>query len=349
MAINRDKIVKILLIPLSWVIFYAVVEIGLRISGFDYGKAAMEAIAKHERINKAVTLALKQNCFANLVVRRISPDIYVTDKVIFWKLKANNDFSGDNIEYKINSNSMRSPEVESVKNQKNVYRILYLGDSCTFGWGVDYKDTFANVLNELLNKHYVNYRFESINAGVPGYSSYQGLQYYQAELYRYSPDIIIAFFGANDVGLNLKPDKYQSIANQAQLQLDEFLTMHSKLYGSLKLILLNYYIMRGRFVQRVSYADFIENLRDLKNAADYRGTKTIFLFPVWRDVNTLTQNPQLSFAPSVDIYSVFTGKINGMYCRAEDLIYDGVHPSALGHMVIAEAILAKIIDDKMIQ
>lgn len=349
MAIIKDKIVKILLIPLSLVIFCAVVEIVLRISGFDYGKQVSEAIANHERIDKAAAWALDQNCFANPVVRRISPDIYVTDKIIFWKLKANNEFSSNNIVYKINSSSMRSPEAEYVKNQKNVCRILYLGDSCTFGWGVDYEDTFANVLNELLSKHYINYRFESINSGVPGYSSFQGLRYYQSELYKYNPDIVIAFFGANDVVLSLKPDKYQSVASRAQLQLDEFLMLHNKLYGFLKLIILNSYIMRCRFVQRVSYADFTDNLRDLKNAAGYKGAKIIFMFPIWRDADALIHNPWLSSTPSVDIYSIFTAKINGMHYRARDLIYDGVHPSALGHRIIAETISDKIIDDKMIQ
>ena len=37
-----------------------------------------------------------------------------------------------------------------------------------------------------------------MNAGVGGYTSLQGLRYLKKELWKYSPDMVIVWFGVND-------------------------------------------------------------------------------------------------------------------------------------------------------
>jgi hypothetical protein len=75
---------------------------------------------------------------------------------------------------------------------KNIPRIVAIGDSSTFGWGVPPEAAFAEVLDRSLPNAHV------INLGMLGYSSYQG---YQA-LLRYGdelrPAAIIASFNYND-------------------------------------------------------------------------------------------------------------------------------------------------------
>ena len=77
---------------------------------------------------------------------------------------------GVNIE--VNSDGFRDNEY-SVKKDKNTFRILALGDSITFGWGVEFNHTFSEILEQRLNKikplkKYKKY--EVINAGIGNYN-----------------------------------------------------------------------------------------------------------------------------------------------------------------------------------
>lgn len=71
-------------------------------------------------------------------------------------------------------------------------RVLFLGDSCTFGVGVDDDETFAYLLQQRLGD------VQCLNYGVPGYSSFQGrrrLEMLEGDL---PPDIVVVSFLFND-------------------------------------------------------------------------------------------------------------------------------------------------------
>ena len=96
-----------------------------------------------------------------------------------------------------NSIGLRSPEVSP---EKDCYRILVLGDSCTFGLGVDNKDTYPACLERLLNAgHGQERRFEVINAGVAGYTAWQCARYLEVRGLKLDPDLVITCLGNNDV------------------------------------------------------------------------------------------------------------------------------------------------------
>src|SRR5262245_30252165 len=58
----------------------------------------------------------------------------------------------------------------SAAKPAGVFRILVLGDSQLFGWGVGQEESFAPVLESLLAAR-DPHRFEVLNAGVPGYNT----------------------------------------------------------------------------------------------------------------------------------------------------------------------------------
>jgi lysophospholipase L1-like esterase len=73
--------------------------------------------------------------------------------------------------------------------------ILNFGDSSTYGWGLGNRDqAYAGDLNELVPG------VTSVNLGVPGYSSLQGLRYVQKVIPRYHDRIVgvTLYFGNND-------------------------------------------------------------------------------------------------------------------------------------------------------
>jgi lysophospholipase L1-like esterase len=75
----------------------------------------------------------------------------------------------------------------------NVYRILYLGDSCTQQGYPALVELFLNSRHALVGK-----RVESVSMAMSGYSSYQGRMV--AELYgrRVQPNLVVVYFGWND-------------------------------------------------------------------------------------------------------------------------------------------------------
>ncbi len=131
----------------------------------------------------------------------------------FWKLRPNIEINDPGNSYwqgtVSNSLGFRSPEF-TLDKPAGTTRIVCFGDSSTFGIGARMDDTWPFQLDEQLNSSFEfamtsdprregsSPRFQVINAGVPGYTSHQGLQHMRQELDRLQPDIIFASYANND-------------------------------------------------------------------------------------------------------------------------------------------------------
>ena len=71
-------------------------------------------------------------------------------------------------------------------------KVLFIGDSNTFGFGVTPASSFAEVANAALPD------IDSINLGVAGYTSAQGVKVLDKYLQRFKPAAIVVSFNAND-------------------------------------------------------------------------------------------------------------------------------------------------------
>lgn len=94
--------------------------------------------------------------------------------------------------YTHNAWGLRGAEIPPVKASDRV-RLLVLGDSMTYGQGVDDDETYSAVLQRL------EPRLEVINAGVSNYSGVQELLLLQDEGAALHPDIVLVGFFWNDV------------------------------------------------------------------------------------------------------------------------------------------------------
>lgn len=100
-----------------------------------------------------------------------------------------------------NSFGMRGPEIKLEKPADTI-RIAFLGDSFTFGWGVEEDQIFVRVLERLLNETIgANRRVEILNFGVPGYSTFQEVALYREKVAPFKPDLVVIYFVSNDFGL----------------------------------------------------------------------------------------------------------------------------------------------------
>jgi lysophospholipase L1-like esterase len=104
----------------------------------------------------------------------------------------------------LNSHGLRDEEIPYEK-PAGERRILVLGDSVAFGWGVDQGDTFSDRMEPRL-KQLTGGAWQVINAGVNGYTSEQELEYLSIEGLRYSPDIVVLLYVGNDLAPVLDPN-----------------------------------------------------------------------------------------------------------------------------------------------
>ncbi|HET6372593.1 MAG TPA: GDSL-type esterase/lipase family protein [Candidatus Polarisedimenticolia bacterium] len=96
-----------------------------------------------------------------------------------------------------NSEGYNTPEAAREK-PAGTFRILALGDSSTFGWGVDTESAYPHVLERMLRERHPGLGIEVVNLGVCGYSSFQGLIVLKQEALPYQPDLVTLSYGSND-------------------------------------------------------------------------------------------------------------------------------------------------------
>ncbi len=97
----------------------------------------------------------------------------------------------------INSLGLRDDEV-SVAKPDGVVRILMLGDSVTFGWGVLQEDTVSAQLEAQLDATPGGTRIEVVNAGVGNYNTVQEIAYFLNRGAELNPDIVVLNYFIND-------------------------------------------------------------------------------------------------------------------------------------------------------
>lgn len=102
----------------------------------------------------------------------------------------------------VNSEGLRDHEYPKGKAPPDTFRILAVGDSFTFGLGVDIEESYPKVLEAMLNRSPLNRyvrKYEVVNAGVDGYGPEQEYLYLKELLNRYRPDLVIVGLYSNDV------------------------------------------------------------------------------------------------------------------------------------------------------
>ena len=100
--------------------------------------------------------------------------------------------------YYINRQGFRVPKpgIEyAVPKPAGTYRILLLGPSFAYGWGVDYDKSFAALLPQTLERNgfAAGRRIELIDTGVPSLQPAPQLNWYEHEGRKYQPDLVIQF------------------------------------------------------------------------------------------------------------------------------------------------------------
>ena len=121
-----------------------------------------------------------------------------------------------------NSLGLRNREIGQKKDR---FRILFLGDSLVFDSETTSGLLYTQVVEERLNKENKGKRkIEIINAGIPGYTTYQELEFLKVHGLDMNPDLVILGFVFNDLYYKYlhKPAKKKALTFDPDIYLNRF-------------------------------------------------------------------------------------------------------------------------------
>lgn len=238
----------------------------------------------------------------------------------------------------INSDGHRDKEYPVTKNDK--YRIIFLGDSLTFGWGVEEEETFATLIEENLNSDSPT---EVINFGTGNYNTEQEVNLFLEKGLKYNPDKVVLFYFINDA--EITPEK----SGLWFLGYSQFVSFYWSRINSLL----------NNFLPSKSFQEYYESLYDedqqgwinarkaiiqLRDICESRGIDfQVVLLPELHDVNNEI------FANIYNSLALFLADNNIDYLNLAKLFenhpnqielwvsYDDAHPNNIAHRKIAES------------
>lgn len=291
-------------------------------------------------------------------------DYIIEDPLLMWCLKPN--YSDGLVT--INSSGFRDKEY-NIRKDKNVFRILCLGDSSTFGTFVRLQETYHTLLENRLNEEsgQSGIKFEIINAGVIGYSSCQGLGLYKIKGFEYKPDIVTFYFGANDEVKKFILSDKQIMQNDVQV------VAKAALENNLLLKLHCYRIFRkyvtdvldlnkndvSKKVPRVSLDDFKKNILELNSLCKKNGSLLVLISTPLRKEDYRKEIYNQDIYPYRELLENVSKEYNIPLVRIKEMteqspvytstfFFDKSHPNQLGHWIIMQKLYDYLTTSKLI-
>ncbi len=240
----------------------------------------------------------------------------------------------------INSDGLRDKEYPVSKSDK--HRIIFLGDSLTFGWGVKEEETFATLIEEDLNSSSPT---EVLNFGTGNYNTEQEVNLFIDKGLKYNPDKVVLFYFINDS--EITPEK----SDLWFLGYSQFISFYWSRINSLL----------NNFMPSKSFQEYYESLYDddqqgwinarkaiieLRDICQSKGIEfQVVLLPELHDVNNEI------FANVYNNLALFLKDNNIDYLNLAKLFenhpnqielwvsYDDAHPNNIAHKKIAESTL----------
>jgi len=160
------------------------------------------------KIGKLTLLLVVAAVSAEAILRLTWPQIYpiyergmlTPDSVLGHVLTPNFDGTLSRVDFKIdvriNQDGLRGPELRP--RTESTVRILCLGDSMTWGWGVTDDQVYTALLGRQLQTRYPDTDIQMINAGVPFYGTIDEVALLRHRIDEFDPDIVILTFNAVD-------------------------------------------------------------------------------------------------------------------------------------------------------
>jgi lysophospholipase L1-like esterase len=293
----------------------------------------------------------------------VDPQARFAHKEIYWKTDPNlraeptpHKELGVSFPLTTNADGLRAPLHEAARTP-GVFRVMTLGCSTTFGWGVADDESYPARLEAILQAK--GQQVEVINAGQPGYTSFQGLWLWRELLHRYKPDLVLIGYIVQDARKAAYSDLSQAILTGEQSFLKQSILWRSRLYLGVKVATGKVAVRakereeggdEGEF--RVAPPDYLMNLRALRGLIEEAGGRAMhFGYPLEVVGYTETHRRVLRLeAQSAGIAHFDPSEAIAEAARGRALFFpqDKGHANAEGNGLIAELVAQHLIENKLL-
>ena len=285
---------------------------------------------------------------------RIEADYFGLDGIttqdlnLFWRLHPNQtltdltipDVPGRKWSMTTNAQGLRG---QDIKAQKPGYRVLALGDSTTFGIGVDDDETWPALLQELLDP--TGTTIDVINAGGHGATSIQGLTYLLTRGLELQPNVLIVTYQFNDCAEAPFNDLTELVRLKnkegASTQLRDMVTKLDPTAAN-----------EPRRRKRLTEGEFLDAMIEIGALCRRRGISLVYLsWPTQPELNTgiplspyralIKTAADITQYPMLDLLPVFQS-------APEPPLLDIVHANELGCQLVASRLDAFLVEQKIL-
>lgn len=260
---------------------------------------------------------------------------------------------------------MRSPGYPAEKG--DAVRLVFAGDSCSFGYRLDWDDTFAARLARLRQARFPGTEYQAAACAVPGHSSLQTRTKLEDACMAFEPDVVFISSQFNDAALSDVTDAVRFKVSGAQRLLATL--RRSALFSTVSTLLdddaepaaasggscVSGWLPPGKDlcpdvvkdVNRVSRRDYEANLRAMIAVARSGGARPVLiLLPHRADWESGTEYPFHAYRETMRSVAADEGValVDGPAAMfesgriPEDLFIDKLHPNPRGAKVLALAI-----------
>jgi lysophospholipase L1-like esterase len=247
-----------------------------------------------------------------------------------------------------NADSLRTRPLSELEDFD--FRIMTMGCSTTFGWGVSDVEAYPARLESYIHGE-GHKKTAVINAGQPGYTSFQGSWLWDRTLKNYKPDVVLIGFVVQDARKAAYTDRSQAILQKDYRFLKENVFYNSRVYLGLRSAIGSVQIQakeRGSGdiggVFRVPPEDYVYNLRSLiTSVREGGGTPILFGYPLERSGYTSEHRMILKAAAAeLDVLLLDPQSKMEEAARLDQFYFsrDRGHANAAGNDLIAQWVFA---------
>ncbi len=119
---------------------------------------------------------------------------------LIYELRPHLEVTYKGVRVQTNADGFRGP-LRSREKLVNGYRIVGLGDSVLFGWGVPFESCGLSVLEHKLQAALPDRTVEAVDTGVPGYNTAMEEHVLRDKGLAFAPDLVLVDFVGNDFDL----------------------------------------------------------------------------------------------------------------------------------------------------
>lgn len=283
-----------------------------------------------------------------------------------------------NVTFRLTSNADGFRTKPFARKKPGTLRIVTVGDSSTFGWGVDPEYTWQNGLEKRLARTR-GPAVEVLNLGMSGHSSRHGLGILRHYAFDLQPDLLVISYGSNDARFVLRPADAVLAVDDTFLGGARWTLMKFRTFQLLRKVIFSAYDPFKKAVPKdggapaqpmvptVSPEGYRANLKTMIAEARAKGIAVVFLSVCNSDsyLRIMREVGQAENVPFVDAKKLFQDDLPALKAGTlypHEFAYhkgiygeeamgkfwwlyvttDGCHPNRAGTSIIADALQAAV-------